>query len=98
MLDGIRAIHVLVALLVISSAVLLLTVGPDLRAQFVSFEAGDELVWSKTGRPLGTVLTVEHQHVFPNGSASKAYQIRPADGEGPVWYPARDVERYCDTR
>jgi curved DNA-binding protein CbpA len=95
---GAKTIHIGLALLAVSSIVLLIMISPSLKTHFVSFEAGDELVWSETGEQLGSVVTFEAKHRFFGGSVAAAYQIDPTSGEAPVWYPARDLERYCHNR
>jgi hypothetical protein len=73
-------------------------ISPSLRTQFVSFETGDELIWSESGELLGSVVTFERKHQFSGGSVAAAYQIDPISGAALVWYPARDLERYCRNR
>jgi hypothetical protein len=89
---------VLVPVLAVGLAALLVMLGPSLRAQFRSFDPGDEIYWSENDEPLGTVLQFEREHRFPTGATVPAFEILPASGEDPVWYPARDLKRYARTR
>jgi len=86
--------QVLLPLLIISGLVLLVILGPGLRAQFRSFEPGDEIYWSENGETLGRVLSFDREHQFSSGSVAPAFEILPDSGEEPVWYPARDLKRY----
>ncbi|HXV78058.1 MAG TPA: DnaJ domain-containing protein [Candidatus Polarisedimenticolaceae bacterium] len=94
----VKIVPVGLGLVAVGVIVLLGLIGPDLRAQFVSFEPGDALVWSATGEALGSVVAFDQGHTFSSGAVGRAYRIEPAAGGGPVWYPARDLERYCRTR
>jgi curved DNA-binding protein CbpA len=87
-----------VALLALGIVGLLTLVGPDLRASFVSYDAGDELYWVDHQRPLGTIESFEEHHKFPTGVTSPAYRIKPSEGGEPAWYPARDLERHARRR
>jgi curved DNA-binding protein CbpA len=93
-----HALPIAIALLAVSAAVLLYLVGPDVRAQFVGFDSGDELYWADGSRDLGTVEAFVQQHTFPSGAVAPAYLVRPAGGGEPIWYPARDLKRYARQR
>ena len=88
----------LVPLLVVAAVALLVIVGPSLRAQLRSFDPGDEIYWVENGESLGKVLKFDREHHFPTGATAPAFEILPASGEDPVWYPARDLKRYGRTR
>lgn len=90
--DGFK---VLVGALVVGLVVLAFIVGPDLKAHFTHYESGDQLVWSVTGKPLGTVVSYVAAHTFPSGVSAAAYKIEPADGTPPKWFPAGDLKRHC---
>ena len=87
-----------VGLLVLGIVVLLSLVGPDLRASFVAYDAGDELYWVDHQRPLGTIEAFEEHHQFPTGTTAPAYRVKPSMGGEPEWYPARDLERHARRR
>ena len=89
---------VLLPLLIVAVLVLVGMVGPGFLAQLRDFEPGDEIYWSTNDETLGKVLSFEREHQFPSGSVSPAFEILPASGEAPVWYPARDLKRYARTR
>jgi curved DNA-binding protein CbpA len=86
---------VLVPVLVVSAVLLLIIVAPGLRTQFRSFEPGDELYWTENSEALGKVLSFDRDHRFPSGAVVPAFEVLPASGEAPVWYPARDLKRYA---
>jgi curved DNA-binding protein CbpA len=90
--------QILVPILAVTGLLLLVIVGPTLRAQFRSFESGDEIYWVENGESLGKVLSFERDHRFPSGAEAPAFEILPASGEDPLWYPARDLKRYGRTR
>lgn len=90
--------QVFVPALIVSALVLLALLGPDLRAQFRSFEPGEEIYWAENEEPLGKVLSFEREHRFSTGSVAPAFEILPASGGEPVWYPARDIKRYGRAR
>jgi len=90
--------QVLVPLLGVAVLALLVIVGPDLGAQFRSFDPGDEIYWVENGESLGKVLKFDREHRFPSGAIVPAFEILPASGEEPIWYPARDLKRYGRTR
>jgi curved DNA-binding protein CbpA len=87
-----------IGLIALGIVVLLSLVGPELRANFVDFDAGDELYWVDHHRPLGTIETFEAHHKFPTGAVAPAYRVKPAEGGEPAWYPARDLERHARRR
>jgi hypothetical protein len=72
--------------------------GSAIRGAFNHFEQGDTLYRPGGTMPLGTVELYESDHVFPNGRTGNAYRIRPAAGGDPLWYPARDLDRYFEKR
>lgn len=90
--------QVLVPILIISAMVLLVLVGPSLRAQLRSFDPGDQVVWAENEEPVGKVLSFEREHRFSSGTVAPAFEILPASGGEPIWYPARDLKRYGRTR
>jgi curved DNA-binding protein CbpA len=85
-------------LLLVGAVVLLVLVGPGIRAQFVSFELGDRVYWSESGENLGEVVAFEAQHRFATGAVAPAYRVRSEESGKPTWYPARDLERHCRAR
>jgi len=87
--------QILIGLLVVSLIVVWVLVGPELKAHLTAFEPGDELVWSKTGKPAGTVLAYSAAHSFREGVIGPAYQVRPSGDDPPRWYPAGDIKRHC---
>ena len=90
--------QVFIPVLIVSALVLLALLGPDLRAQFRSFQPGAEIYWAENKEPLGKVLSFEREHRFQTGSVAPAFEILPASGGAPVWYPARDIKRYGRAR
>lgn len=72
--------------------------GDKIRGVFQHFEPGAELVAIESREPLGTVIEYRRNHQFPNGKSRNAYQVRPADGTAPRWYPATDIDRYFESR
>ena len=90
--------QVLVPLLGLGLLALLVILGPSLRAQFRTFEPGDQIYWTENEEPLGKVLSFDREHRFPSGATVPAFEILPASGDAPVWYPARDLKRYGRTR
>jgi curved DNA-binding protein CbpA len=90
--------QVFVPVLIVAALVLFARLGPDLRAQFRSFEPGEEIYWAENKEPLGKVLSFEREHSFSTGSVAPAFEILPASGGDPVWYPARDIKRYGRAR
>jgi curved DNA-binding protein CbpA len=90
--------QILVPVLMVSALVLLVLVGPSLRAQLRSFDPGDEGYWAENDESLGQVLSYEREHRFSSGTVAPAFEILPASGGKPVWYPARDLKRYGRTR
>jgi curved DNA-binding protein CbpA len=93
-----HSLPIAVGLLALGIVGLLALVGPELRASFVSYEAGDELYWVDHHRPLGTIESFEENHKFPTGATAPAYRIKPSEGGEPAWYPARDLERHARRR
>ena len=94
----ISLLQVSLSLLAVSAVVLLVLVGPEVRALVVGFESGDVLYWADSERDVGTVEAFVEAHTFPTGAVAPAYRIRPADGGEPVWYPARDIKRHARER
>ena len=84
----------LVVLVLVLVGILAFTLGPTVRAHFVIFDVGDQLVWRATSKPLGELVEFDAHHVFENGTVKPAYRIQPTAGE-PVWYPAGDLNRHC---
>lgn len=98
--DGKSRLHsvpLLVTLTLVFFGVLAFAVGPIITAHFTTFEAGDELYWKRTKKPLGTVLAYEPRHEFESGATMPAYQIEVSSGQDPVWFSARDLNRNCRT-
>jgi curved DNA-binding protein CbpA len=95
---SIKPRQVLVPLLCVSLVVFLFLVGPSLRAQFRSFEPGDQVYWVENDEDLGKILSFDREHRFPSGAVVPAFEVLPASGESPVWYPARDLKRYGRAR
>ena len=91
-------VPIAIGLLALGIVVLFTLVGPELRASFVDFDAGDELYWVDHNRPLGTVEAFEAQHKFPTGAVVPAYRVNPSEGGEPAWYPAHDLERHARRR
>ena len=93
-----HSLPLLVTLLVVFVGVLAIAVVPVVKARFTTFEAGDELYWKKTGKPLGVVRTYDPQHEFEGGVVAAGYRIEVRSGQEPVWFAARDLNRNCRTR
>ena len=99
--DGTTPLHslpLLIGLLLATGGVTAFTLGPTVRAWFVTFDAGQQLYWKETGRPLGTVLQLAPDHEFAQGRRGRAYQIDLGAGNEPVWLPANDLARNCFPR
>jgi len=64
--------------------------GDQLKAPFVSYEAGDQIQWKATKRPLGVVVSFEEEHPFPEGATQAAYKLRSKSGSE-LWIPAADL-------
>lgn len=99
--DGKSRLHsvpLLVTLLLVFLGVLAFAVGPIIKAHFTTFDAGSDLVWKRTGKPVGVVRTYDPAHEFEGGAASPAYQIEIRPGEDPVWFAAWDLNRNCRAR
>jgi hypothetical protein len=93
-----NSVGLLIVLVVMFCLMLGIFYGPTIKARLVHFNTGDELVWSVDNRTLGTVLSYEPNHKFPNFVVAPAYKIGPPGDEEPIWYPARDLERYCSRK
>ena len=93
-----HSVPLLVTLLLVFLGVLAFAVGPVVKAYFTTFDAGDELFWKRTGKPLGVVLAYDADHELESGAAMPAYQIEIRVGEEPVWFSAWDLNRNCEGR
>jgi len=87
----------LAVLLLVLAGVAAWALAPEIKARTVSFEVGDDLMWSRTSKPLGVVLEFADEHSFPEGGVDSAYKIQPASGEA-VWLAARDLRKNCKVR
>jgi hypothetical protein len=99
--DGKSRLHsvpLLVTLLLIFLGVLAFAVGPVIKAHFTTFDAGAELYWKRTGKPVGVILAYDPAHEFETGAATPAYQVEIRSGEEPVWFSAWDLNRNCERR
>ena len=88
----------LLTLTVVFLGALALVLAPHFRGELVSFDVGDNLYWRSTNESLGVVLAFDDDHRFPVRAPLPAYQVQPASGREPVWYPARDLNRHCEAR
>jgi curved DNA-binding protein CbpA len=93
-----QSVPLLVTLLLVFSGVLAFTVGPVIKSYFTTFDAGDELYWKRTGKPLGVVLAYDAEHESDSGVTAPGYQIEIRSGDEPVWFPALDLNRNCTAR
>jgi hypothetical protein len=93
-----HSVPLLVTLLLAFLGVLAFALGPVIKAHFTTFDAGDELHWKRTGKPLGVVLAYDAEHEFESGAAMPAYQVEIRSGEEPVWFSAWDLNRNCKGR
>lgn len=93
-----HSVPLLVTLLVIFAGIVAFAVGPVIKAHFTTFGPGDELYWTRTGKPLGTVVSYDKDHEFEGAAVGPAYQIETGPGQDPVWLPARDLDRNCGAR
>ena len=57
------------------------------------FSSGARLLNSVDMSPLGEVVELEENHVFPNGGGGDAYLIRRDDGTE-KWFPTGDLEQH----
>ena len=73
------------------------TFGPMLAAQMTSFDAGDRLVWKKTGKPLGEVVGYTDAHSFEEGPTVPAYEVQ-LTVDSSQWFPAAELHRGCKVR
>jgi curved DNA-binding protein CbpA len=65
-----QSVPLLVTLLLIFLGVLAFAVGPVIKSHFTTFDAGDELYWKRTGKPLGVVLAYDARHESDSGVAA----------------------------
>jgi len=93
-----NSVPLLIALAVILAGATAYTLGPIVQARFVTFDAGESLYWTETGRPLGTVLELAEAHEFSDSRREPAYLIDLGAGGEPVWLPAHDLARNCKPR
>jgi curved DNA-binding protein CbpA len=93
-----HSVPLLVTLLVVLLGVLAFAVGPVMKAHFTTFDAGAELYWKRTGKPVGVVLAYDPAHEFESGAATPAYQVEIRSGAEPVWFSAWDLNRNCERR
>ena len=93
-----NSVRLLVVLAMLFVGVLAIALGPNIAARFVTFEAGTELYWKQTSKPLGSVLEYAAAHEFEDGRHSSAYRIQLVSGGEPVWFAAPDLNFNCRAR
>ena len=93
-----HSVPLLLTMLLVFLGVIGFIFGSAIRANFVTFDAGDDLYWNNTKKPLGVVLEHDPDHRFPDGRQTRAYRIQLGSGEEPVWLPALDLNRNCRVR
>ena len=89
-----NSVPLLISLSAVLVLALIITVGPMIKVHFTEYAVGDQLYWTASSRPFGSVVTFEEKHAFPDGVVMPAYQVRPASGGILEWHSAKDLHRH----
>jgi hypothetical protein len=93
-----ESVPLLIGLVGLLIALLVYTLGPTIQVHFTQFQVGDELYWTATSQPFGVIEEYAEEYSFPDGTSMAAYRIRSESGEGPAWYPAKDLHHHTAPR